>query len=48
VSRDPVLDVWRVEYDAKLTMFRFCYTEERKPDGSPKYRVDSEAHAELY
>jgi hypothetical protein len=27
---------------------RFYYADERKADGSPKYRVDGDAHAELY
>jgi hypothetical protein len=29
-------------------MFRFYYADERKEDGSPKYRVDGDAHADLY
>ena len=31
-----------------LTMTRFYYADERKEDGSPKYRVDGDAHADLY
>jgi hypothetical protein len=31
-----------------LTVARFYYADERKPDGSPKYRVDGEAHADLF
>jgi len=27
---------------------RFYYADERKADGSPKYRVDGDAHADLY
>jgi hypothetical protein len=27
---------------------RFYYADERKEDGSPKYRVDGDAHADLY
>jgi hypothetical protein len=30
------------------TIGRFYYADERKADGSPKYRVDGEAHADLY
>ncbi|TVY64573.1 Enoyl-[acyl-carrier-protein] reductase [NADPH] FabL [Fusarium oxysporum f. sp. cubense] len=26
----------------------FYYADERKPDGAPKYRVDGDAHADLY
>lgn len=29
-------------------MSRFYYVDERKADGSPKYRVDGEAHADLF
>jgi hypothetical protein len=32
----------------KLTTCRFYYADERKLDGSPKYRVDGDAHADLY
>lgn len=42
--RSSVADVCDVE----LTTFRFYYADERKPDGSPKFRVDGAAHAELY
>jgi hypothetical protein len=31
-----------------LTSSRFYYADERKEDGSPKYRVDGDAHADLY
>jgi hypothetical protein len=31
-----------------FTIARFYYVDERKPDGSPKYRVDGEAHADLF
>ena len=31
-----------------LTVRRFYYADERKADGSPKYRVDGDAHADLY
>ncbi|KAL6897437.1 hypothetical protein GGI43DRAFT_428605 [Trichoderma evansii] len=27
---------------------KFYYADERKPDGSPKYRIDGDAHANLY
>lgn len=27
---------------------RFYYVDERKEDGTPKYRVDGEAHADLF
>lgn len=27
---------------------RFYYADERKPDGSPKFQIDSDAHASLY
>uniref|UniRef100_A0A0D2Y6D0 Uncharacterized protein n=1 Tax=Fusarium oxysporum (strain Fo5176) TaxID=660025 RepID=A0A0D2Y6D0_FUSOF len=27
---------------------KFYYADERKPDGAPKYRVDGNAHADLY
>lgn len=29
-------------------MCRFYYVDERKPDGSPKYRVDGDAHAKHF
>lgn len=29
-------------------LYRFYYGDERKADGSAKYRVDGDAHAELY
>jgi hypothetical protein len=32
----------------ELIGLRFYYADERKPDGSPKYKVDGDAHAELY
>ncbi|RSH89703.1 hypothetical protein EHS25_002254 [Saitozyma podzolica] len=28
--------------------FKFYYADERKADGSPKYRIDGDAHAKLY
>jgi hypothetical protein len=31
-----------------LTPWRFYYVDERKEDGAPKYRVDGEAHANIY
>lgn len=32
----------------RLTYSRWYYGDERKADGSPKYRVDGDAHAKLY
>jgi hypothetical protein len=32
----------------KLTSRRFYYADERKADGTAKYKVDGEAHAELF
>ena len=32
----------------QLMLSRFYYADERKEYGSPKYRVDGDAHADLY
>jgi hypothetical protein len=32
----------------RLRCRRFYYVDERKPNGAPKYRVDGDAHADLY
>lgn len=31
-----------------LNTSRFYYADERKADGSPKYRINGDAHAKLY
>lgn len=38
-------NVSRIE---RLSCCRFYYADERKPDGTAKYKVDGEAHAKLY
>ena len=32
----------------RLNCYRFYYGDERKADGTAKYRVDGDAHAKLY
>jgi hypothetical protein len=31
-----------------MTRYRFYYADERKADGSAKFRVDGDAHAKLF
>lgn len=40
--------MWAASEAYKKEGFKFYYGDERKADGSAKYRVDGEAHAELY
>ncbi|KAB5576194.1 putative short chain type dehydrogenase [Coniochaeta sp. 2T2.1] len=40
--------IWAAADAFKDRGYKFYYADERKPDGSPKYRVDGEAHANLY
>lgn len=40
--------VWAASAAYKDRGFKFYYADERKPDGTAKYRVDGEAHADLY
>jgi len=40
--------IWAASAAYKDRGFKFYYADERKADGSAKYRVDGEAHAELF
>ncbi|KFY39087.1 hypothetical protein V495_06165 [Pseudogymnoascus sp. VKM F-4514 (FW-929)] len=40
--------IWAASAAYKERGFKFYYGDERKADGSAKYRVDGDAHAELY
>ncbi|KAF5970872.1 short-chain dehydrogenase reductase like yusS [Fusarium coicis] len=40
--------VWAAADAYKNKGYKFYYADERKPDGAPKYRVDGDAHADLY
>ncbi|KFY07590.1 hypothetical protein V492_07005 [Pseudogymnoascus sp. VKM F-4246] len=40
--------IWAASAAYKDRGFKFYYGDERKADGSAKYRVDGEAHGELY
>ncbi|KAK5049307.1 hypothetical protein LTR84_004236 [Exophiala bonariae] len=40
--------VWASSEAYKNRGYKFYYADERKADGSPKYRIDGEAHANLY
>ena len=40
--------IWAASAAYKDRGYKFYYADERKADGSPKYRVDGDAHANLY
>ncbi|CAH0040455.1 unnamed protein product [Clonostachys rhizophaga] len=40
--------IWAASAAYKDRGYKFYYADERKPDGQPKYRVDADAHADLY
>ncbi|WWC68351.1 uncharacterized protein I206_102276 [Kwoniella pini CBS 10737] len=40
--------IWAASAAYKNRGYKFYYADERKADGSPKYRVDGDAHAELF
>ncbi|SCO90000.1 uncharacterized protein FRV6_14128 [Fusarium oxysporum] len=40
--------IWAAADAYKNKGYKFYYADERKPDGAPKYRVDGNAHADLY
>ncbi|KAI1046668.1 hypothetical protein LB505_006718 [Fusarium chuoi] len=40
--------MWAAADAYKTKGYKFYYADERKPDGAPKYRVDGDAHADLY
>ncbi|EXJ93386.1 hypothetical protein A1O1_01778 [Capronia coronata CBS 617.96] len=40
--------IWVASDAYKDRGYKFYYADERKADGSPKYRVDGDAHAKLY
>ncbi|EXK29602.1 hypothetical protein FOXG_11840 [Fusarium oxysporum f. sp. lycopersici 4287] len=40
--------MWAAADAYKNKGYKFYYADERKPDGAPKYRVDGNAHADLY
>ncbi|EXA33621.1 hypothetical protein FOQG_15699 [Fusarium oxysporum f. sp. raphani 54005] len=40
--------MWAAADAYKNNGYKFYYADERKPDGAPKYRVDGNAHADLY
>ncbi|KAF4992382.1 hypothetical protein FDECE_13738 [Fusarium decemcellulare] len=40
--------IWAASAAYKERGYKFYYADERKADGSPKYRVDGDAHANLY
>ncbi|KAF5635716.1 short chain type dehydrogenase [Fusarium sp. NRRL 25303] len=40
--------MWAAADAYKGKGYKFYYADERKPDGAPKYRVDGDAHADLY
>ncbi|KAK4031884.1 hypothetical protein C8A01DRAFT_41682 [Parachaetomium inaequale] len=40
--------IWAAADAYKDCGYKFYYADERKPDGSPKYRIDGDAHANLY
>ncbi|KAF4947793.1 hypothetical protein FGADI_10126 [Fusarium gaditjirri] len=40
--------IWAAADAYKNKGYKFYYADERKPDGAPKYRVDGDAHADLY
>ncbi|KAF5980155.1 short-chain dehydrogenase/reductase like protein yusS [Fusarium bulbicola] len=40
--------MWAAADAYKNKGYKFYYADERKPDGAPKYRVDGDAHADLY
>ncbi|KAI1024389.1 hypothetical protein LB503_007107 [Fusarium chuoi] len=40
--------MWAAADAYKSKGYKFYYADERKPDGAPKYRVDGDAHADLY
>ncbi|KAK9427512.1 hypothetical protein V1505DRAFT_317466 [Lipomyces doorenjongii] len=40
--------IWAAADAYKNRGYKFYYADERKPDGSPKYRIDGDAHATLY
>ncbi|KAF0643192.1 hypothetical protein FPSE5266_07860 [Fusarium pseudograminearum] len=40
--------IWAASVGYKDRGYKFYYADERKEDGSPKYRIDGDAHAKLY
>ncbi|KAJ9605952.1 hypothetical protein H2200_009801 [Cladophialophora chaetospira] len=40
--------IWSASAAYKDRGYKFYYADERKADGSPKYRVDGDAHGDLY
>ncbi|CAJ2502983.1 Uu.00g103770.m01.CDS01 [Anthostomella pinea] len=40
--------IWQASAAYKDRGYKFYYADERKPNGSPKYKVDGDAHADLY
>ncbi|KAF4950701.1 hypothetical protein FSARC_13105 [Fusarium sarcochroum] len=40
--------IWAASAAYKDRGYKFYYADERKADGSPKYRVDGDAHADLF
>ncbi|OAR01181.1 hypothetical protein LLEC1_03857, partial [Akanthomyces lecanii] len=40
--------IWAASAGYKDRGYKFYYADERKEDGSPKYRIDGDAHAKLY
>ncbi|KPM45544.1 hypothetical protein AK830_g972 [Neonectria ditissima] len=40
--------IWAASDAYKDRGYKFYYADERKADGSPKYRVDGDAHADLF
>ncbi|KAF9767002.1 hypothetical protein IL306_000500 [Fusarium sp. DS 682] len=40
--------IWAAADAYKNKGYKFYYADERKADGAPKYRVDGDAHADLY
>jgi hypothetical protein len=40
--------MWAASDAYKDRGYKFYYADERKADGSPKYRIDGDAHANLY
>ncbi|KAH6646200.1 hypothetical protein BKA67DRAFT_96393 [Truncatella angustata] len=40
--------IWAASAAYKDRGYKFYYADERKADGSPKYRIDGNAHADLY
>ncbi|PCD30279.1 hypothetical protein FGRA07_10429 [Fusarium graminearum] len=40
--------IWAASAGYRDRGYKFYYADERKEDGSPKYRIDGDAHAKLY